>query len=101
MRMAMILLVGHFVGWGWSLNDAFTPFKDGGLPRTQNPLMMMWFVVAVGFICFLYARYTLALSQLPDCRLLHSGAAFMAGNALICLGLSISLMATTIECIIL
>lgn len=95
--VSMILLVGHFVGWGWWLNDAFTPIRDGGLPRTQNPLMMMWFVVGVGFICFLYARYTLALSQLPDWRLLHSGAAFMAGNALICLGLSISLMATTIE----
>lgn len=95
--VALILLAGHFVAWDWSLDEAFLRVKDGGLPRTQNPLMMMWFVVGIGFICFLYARYTLALSQLQDWRLLHSGAAYMAGNALICLGLSISLMATTIE----
>lgn len=95
--VALILLVGHFIGWDWAMGDAFKTIKDGGLARTQNPTMMMWFIVGVGFICFLYARYAIALSQLRDWRLLHAGATYMAGNAVICLGLAIALMATTIE----
>ncbi len=93
--LALTLLVGHFIGWGWSLEDAFKPITADGLKRTQQPTLMMWFVVGVGFLNFLYARYSIALGRLPDWRLLRAGAACMAGNALVCLGLAIALMAGT------
>lgn len=95
--VAMILLFGHFIAWDWDMEPAFQSVNDGGMARTLHPTMMMWFIVGVGFICFLYARYALALSQLKDWRLLHAGATYMAGNAIICLGLAIALMSTTIE----
>ncbi|MCH7839036.1 MAG: hypothetical protein IID38_02215 [Planctomycetes bacterium] len=93
--LALLLLVGHFVGWGWSLEAAFHSVSDGGLKPTREPTLMMWFVVGVGFLNFLYARYSMALGRLPDWRLLHAGAVCMAGNALVCLGLAIALMAGT------
>jgi membrane protease subunit HflK len=93
--LAAFLLVGHLVGWGWVLEEAFA--KDG-LRRTQEPTMTMWFVVGIGFLCFLYARYSTALARLPQWRLIRAGATCMAGNAFACLGLAIVLMATgTIE----
>ena len=95
--VVLILLAGHFVAWGWSLPDAFKTPAESSLTRTQDPTMMMWFVVGVGFLCFLYSRYVIALSRLPEWRLLHAGAVYMAGNAFACLGLAIALMATTID----
>lgn len=96
--LAIILLVGHWVGWGWTLDAAFQTTGEGALRRTQHPTMMMWFVVFVGFFCFLYARYAIALSRMPHWRLLRAGAICMAGNAVACLALAIALMASsTIE----
>lgn len=94
--VAGLLLGGQFVGWDWSLEDVFKSALEGGPSPTTNPIMIMWIVVGVGFICFLYARYTIALARLSDWRLLHAGAVFMFGNAFACLLLAISLMATTI-----
>jgi len=90
--VTLLLLVGHFVGWGWTLDQTFAP---DGLRRTQQPHLVMWFLVGIGFLCFLYARYVIALSRIPNWRMLRAGASCMAGNALACLGLVIALMATT------
>lgn len=90
--LSLILLVGEFLFWDWSLKDAFA---SGGLRRTEDPKLMMWFVIGVGFFNFLYARYAITLARLPDWRLLRAGASCMAGNALVCLGLAIALMAGT------
>jgi len=90
--VTLLLLVGHFVGWGWTLDQAFAP---DGLLRTQQPHLVMWFIVGIGFLCFLYARYVVALSRIPNWRMLRAGASCMAGNALACLGLVIALMAAT------
>ncbi len=95
--VALLLLGGQFVGWDWTLDDVFKPALEGGPSPTKNPIMIMWVVVGVGFVCFLYARYTIALARLSDWRLLHAGAVFMYGNAYACLLLAISLMATTID----
>ena len=90
--LSMILLGGEFLFWDWSLQEAFT---SGTLDRTKDPTLMMWFVIGIGFFNFLYARYALALARLPNWRLLRAGASCMAGNALVCLGLAIALMAGT------
>ena len=90
--LSLILLVGQFLFWDWSLGDAFA---SDGLGRTVDPTMIMWFVIGVGFFNFLYARYAITLARLPDWRLLRAGASCMAGNALVCLGLAIALMAGT------
>jgi len=90
--VTFLLLIGHFVGWGWRLDQAFA---SDGLLRTQQPHLVMWFIVGIGFLCFLYARYVIALSRIPNWRMLRAGASCMAGNALACLGLVIALMAST------
>ena len=92
--LAIFLLGGHFLLWGWALTlDASLLAED--FKRTDRPELMMWFVVGIGFISFLYARYAIALARLPEWRLLRAGATSMAGNALVCLGLVIALMAST------
>lgn len=88
--VAVMVLAGHFVGWNFTLASTFEP---DGLRRAHNPILMMWFVVGLGFLCFLYARYALALARLRQWRLLRAGATCMAGNAIACLGLAIALMA--------
>ena len=95
--ISLVLLLGHFLFWGWPL-DFDVVFGPLGVERTQEATVVMWFVVGVGFLCFLCARYAMALSRLPDWRLLRAGASYMSGNALACLALAIALMAsTTIE----
>lgn len=93
--VACLLLVGNFALWGWSLDEAF---DETVLQRTQQPTMMMWFAVGIGFGCFLFARYALALARLPGWNLLRAGAVCTAGNALACLAVALALMASgTIE----
>jgi len=89
--VALMLLAGSFVFWGWAL-DMDTLLAPDGLNRTESPTEVMWFAIGVGFFCFLFARYGLALARLPSWRILRAGAGFMAGNALACLGLAITLM---------
>lgn len=90
--VSIYLLAGNFVGWSWSFETAFA---EDGLARTENPTLVMWFIVGIGFLCFLYARYAVALSRMPHWRLLRAGATCMAGNALACLALAFALMAST------
>lgn len=93
--LAIYLIAGHFLGWGWTFAAAFSSDQEGRVGLTEKPTLMMWFVVGIGFLCFLYARYAIALSRTAQWRLLRAGATCMAGNALACLGLSIALMAGT------
>ncbi len=89
--LSAYLLLGHYLWWGWPL-DVEQVFDEGVVRRTQQPTLMMWFVIGVGFLCFLYARYAITLARMREWHLLRAGATCMAGNALACLGLSIALM---------
>ncbi len=89
--VAALLVIGHFALWGWSLEGAF---DSGVLKPTTLPTMMMWFVVGVGFSCFLYARYAMALARLPQMGLLRAGAVCMAGHSLACVLVAVGLMAS-------
>lgn len=91
--LAILLIGGHFVGWHWTLDNAFTKSGEHSIRRTSNPTLMMWFVVFTGFLCFLYARYSLTLSRMPEWRLLRAGATSLAGTAVACLLVVIALMA--------
>ena len=92
--LAAYLLIGHFVGWSWSLASVFdSSASESPLKRTQQPTLMMWFVVGVGFLSFLYARYTIALAKLQNWALLRAGASCMVGNSIICFIFAVSLMA--------
>jgi len=89
------LIVGHFAWWGVPLEDIFNREVLG---LTQRPRMIMWFIIFVGFACFLYARYALALAKLPPWGLLRAGAVCMAGASMAAVLAAIALMATlTIE----
>lgn len=87
--VAIFLILGQLVSWRWALAQAWDPVA--GIRRTTNPTLVMWFIVGIGFLSFLYARYCLALSRLPAFRLLHAGGSFLAGNAVFCLALAIAL----------
>ncbi len=87
--VAAILLIGHFFFWGWSLDTAWN--SEGGVRLTQRPTLMMPFIVGIGFGCFLFSRYAIALSRMRSWRLVRAGGSFMVGNALVCLLLAISL----------
>jgi len=89
--VSLVLLLGHFIAWNWSLEEAFDPTV---LKRTAEPTLMMWFVIGIGFGCFLFARYALALARLPGWRLLRAGAVFLAGAAMAFVLVAFSLMAT-------
>ncbi len=91
--LAILLIGGHFVGWQWTLDTAFDKTGEHIIRRTTNPTLVMWFVVFVGFLCFLYARYSLTLSRMPEWRLIRAGATSLAGTAVACLLLVIALMA--------
>gem|GEM_PF-83014 len=88
--IALVFLVGHFVGWGWTLQNVF---KEGGFSRSSDPTLLMWFIVVSGFVCFMFSRGAIGLAQLPNFRLLRAGASYMAAIAVGCLLLAISLMA--------
>ncbi len=90
--VAILLIVGQFFFWPWTLAQAWEPV--GGVRKAANPTLIMWFVVAVGFFSFLAAHYCVVLSRIPAFRLLHAGGSFMAGNAVFCLALAIALGAT-------
>lgn len=93
--VSIMLLAGQFTGWRWTLDGAFAP---GGVRRTEHPTLMMWFVIGIGFLNFLYARYSIALARLSQWRVIRAGATAMTANAIGCLCLAIALMATrTIE----
>ncbi len=89
--VSAFLILGHFAFWGWTLDQAWEP---DGITRTREPIMMMWFVIGLGFLCFLYARYAMALARIPQWRLLRGGAVAMAGSALACVVVAVALMAT-------
>lgn len=90
---ALILIAGQFVFWNWTLKQAWDP--TSGVRKAQNPTLVMWFVVGVGFLSFLFARYCLVLSRIPTFRMLHAGGSWMAGSAVFCLALAVSLGAGT------
>lgn len=91
----LLLLGPNIFLWDWSLQEVF---NESVFRRTGEPTLMMWFIVGVGFVCFLYARYTLTAATLPGWQLLRAGAVCMAGSALACLVVAVALMATgTIE----
>ena len=93
--VSVLLLAGHLVAWGWSLEDAF---QKGVLKRTAQPTLWIGFVVGVAFVFFLYARWVLGFARVPHFRLLRAGAVYVAGNCLGCLGVAIALGLTgTIE----
>ena len=89
--LALVLIGGHFVYWGWSMDEAFS---GEVLSPTAEPTMMMWFVVGLGFFCFLFARYVMALARLPQWGLLRAGATCLSGGALACVLAAIALMAS-------
>ena len=89
--ITLYLLVGHFVGWSWALSGAL---EKNTLAPTGQPTLMMWFLVAVGFLDFLFARYALAVARLPQWRLIRAGAVFLSGSALACVLVAVALMAT-------
>lgn len=87
--VSLVLIVGHFTLWEWSLADVFAGEK---LNRTKSATLVMWSTIGAGFLCFLYARYTLALARMPQWGLLRAGAVCLAGNAFGCVLVALALM---------
>lgn len=86
--LAAYHIVGSlFVRWKWSLGTSIDdPVWD--YTAAAGPLMSI--LAGVGFLCFLYSRYTAGMGRQPEWRVLRSGASYLAGNALACLALVVS-----------
>ncbi|MCA9251156.1 MAG: SPFH domain-containing protein [Phycisphaerae bacterium] len=69
--------------WAWDW-DFGTPLS-GKWNETQYSGPAMAFVGGIGFLSFLFSRYTAGMARMPGWRMLRSGASFLAGNALACL----------------
>lgn len=93
--VSLSLILGHFVGWGWRLDEVF---NKSAVPGTEHPTVMMWAVIGVALVCFLHAKYALALARTRQWVMLRAGAVCMAGASLAAVMTAIALMATlTIE----
>ncbi len=91
-----MLFALQFTMWNWSFEAAFKATGEGGIVRTSQPTLWMWFIVFVGFVCFLFARYTLALARIrQEWEILRAGATCMAASAISCLLLALTLMASS------
>ncbi|MCB9850063.1 MAG: hypothetical protein H6817_05100 [Phycisphaerales bacterium] len=80
--LAAYHLIGTFVGWNWAWGISL---RDASWRLTQNRGVTMTFVGGVGFLAFLFSRYTAGMARLRGWRMLRSGASYLAGNALACL----------------
>ncbi len=89
----LLLAAYHIVGalyvrWSWSIGESISSDVWKFETRT-GPLLA--FLAGTGFVCFLYSRYTAGMSHQPEWRLLRAGSSYLAGNALACLALVISI----------
>lgn len=90
--VSLSLILGQLIFWRLPLNQAL----DGeAFAKTSNPTLMMWFVIGIGFLCFLYARYALAVARIPQWGLIRPGALALVGSAMASLLVAFSLMTTT------
>ncbi len=82
---ALVVAMYHIASaiwvWGW---DFGAPLS-GQWRETQFSGPAMAFVGGVGFLSFLFSRYTAGMARMPGWRMLRSGASFLAGNAMACL----------------
>ncbi|HRX85891.1 MAG TPA: protease modulator HflK [Phycisphaerae bacterium] len=69
-------------GWNWPWGASL---RDSVWRLTQNRGVTMTFVGGVGFLAFLFSRYTAGMARTRGWRMLRSGASYLAGNALACL----------------
>ncbi len=74
---------GGLSWWSWNFRGAF--LESDAFRVTGERGIVMTFVGGVGFLAFLYSRYTAGMARMPGWRMLRSGASYMAGNALACL----------------
>ncbi len=82
--LSIKLIIGNWVGWGWSFATVFDPEVFRPEDRTIEPILVWWFAVGIGLVCFLMARYAIGLARIRDFRLIRAGAAIMTGTALVC-----------------
>lgn len=74
-------LAAQFAFWDWSVSAAW---KDAAFTRTEQPTIVIWFVLGLLFICFAASRGAVGLARQREWRLLRSGAAFLMGCAIVC-----------------
>ena len=82
------ILGALYVKWSWSIGESIAS-DVWKFDADTGPIMA--FLAGVGFVCFLYSRYTAGMSHHPEWRLLRAGSSYLAGNALACLALVISM----------
>lgn len=75
-------IFGSWLGWEWSWG---TPLRDASWRLADQRGITMTFVGGVGFVAFLFSRYTAGMARVSGWRMLRSGASYLAGNALACL----------------
>ncbi len=82
---ALVVALYHIVAAIWPWRWEFGAPLSGPWQETQYAGPAMAFVGGVGFLSFLFSRYTAGMARMPGWRMLRSGASFLAGNAMACL----------------
>ncbi|GJM24669.1 MAG: hypothetical protein DHS20C16_10840 [Phycisphaerae bacterium] len=82
---ALLVALYHIGASIWAWNWTYGTPLSGQWHETQYSGPAMAFVGGVGFLSFLFSRYTAGMARMPGWRMLRSGASFLAGNAMACL----------------
>jgi membrane protease subunit HflK len=84
---AVVLVAGYHIArgiWGWHWEWGVS-LRDEVWRLADRRGVTMTFVGGVGFLAFLFSRYTAGMARMSGWRMLRAGASYLAGNALACL----------------
>lgn len=82
LSLAAYLIIGTFIGWGGTLGGSI---GESNISQTTAPGPATALLGFVGFMAFLFSRYTAGMGRRPGWRLLRAGASYLTGTALACL----------------
>lgn len=88
--MALYAILGSLLFWDWSFSTALT----SGIRRTEHGSVVMTFLVGVGFVSFLWGRFTAGMSRHREWRAMRAGAALSMGTMVVC-GIAVLSLALT------
>lgn len=92
--VAILVAAFHLLAGGsifpWALQ--FPPLANVGEKAVLHPTVAIFFCGAIAFVCFMFSRYALGMSRLPQWKLLRPGGNFMFGTSAVCLAAALALL---------
>jgi regulator of protease activity HflC (stomatin/prohibitin superfamily) len=86
---ALHLLAGASI-FPWTMQ--LPAIAELGDKAILNPTVLIFFCGAIAFVTFMFSRYALGMSRLPEWNLLRPGGNFMFGTSVACLATALALL---------